>query len=386
MKSFSLSQDQIARVVAALVAEELGRLGGRHVGTLTAAEWGEDTALGATGAGLSQEEYDAGVARVSSFFDMRAKRPSPYARKTFGMWAKEIADALNQSFTRLSFQPAGATVVDSCVHHADTIFADAAGAANLLHGRRRLLSLVSPHSLLGFVLTILTPNLLRIPSLDVRMLRPDDLAGAMAFGDVVVATPTLWRYIIRENVSAPDNTMGISFGEPMTAELSTDMRHAGFGAQREIYGSTESGLLGWRDSPTDPFVLFDHWRRDGELVCRRVQNGQKESTVTPMDTLSWQDMQRFYLAGRRDGAVQIGAVNVFPDRIAAIIDQHEFVHTSLVRVGKNKGGVNRLIVHIVLKDDVLPNEKAVRDIDKHCRLRLKPHERPSIFHFEAALE
>jgi len=207
----------------------------------------------------------------------------------------------------------------------------------------------------------------------------------LQFGDVLVATPSLWRYILKEGVTAPDNTMGVSFGEPMTPELSADMRQAGFGAQREIYGSTETGLIGWRDSPTEPFVLFDHWERTGSDLVR-FDSAQDNVPVAAMDVLSWVDKHRFVLSGRRDGAVQIGAVNVFPDKIALTLCEHAFVSDCIMRVGKRKAGVNRLIAHIKLINTASPTEKTVRDIDQFCRKMLRPQERPSIFHFEAELE
>ena len=58
--------------------------------------------------------------------------------------------------------------------------------------------MVAPHSLLGFELTILTPNLQKIDSADVRALTPEQISKMLTYGDVLVATPSLWRYLMQE--------------------------------------------------------------------------------------------------------------------------------------------------------------------------------------------
>lgn len=386
MKSFSLSFDQLTRIIGALIAEELRRGGNRQADILSATEWTDETKFDSVGIDLSTEEYDLCKKRVETFFGCIDQLPEKDLGNRLGDWSRSVEQAIFKNFTSVTFRPAGRGSEDAnCTHQTDKIFADAAAATNLFHGRRRLLSLVAPHSLMGFVLTVLTPNLQKIPTLDVRNTPPNILQSTLQFGDVLVATPTLWRYILQQNISAPDNTMCVFFGEPMPPDLSADMRQAGFGAQREIYGSTEDGLIGWRDSPTEQFILFDHWCRDGEKLTRVIGKDEKLS-ILPMDNLSWSDDRRFTLSGRRDGAVQIGAVNVFPDKIAETLRSEASVEDCVIRISRHQRGVNRLVAHIILKSEIMPTEATVRIIDQFCRTNLRSQERPSIFHFESSLE
>ena len=178
--------------------------------------------------------------------------------------------------------------------------------------------------------------------------------------------------------------MAVAFGEPMTPQLAAQMRQAGFGAMRELYGSTETGLIGWRDAPGEDFVLFDHWKRDnGKLV--RISADHKEHALQAMDFLGWSGDRTFRLSGRRDGAVQIGAVNVIPDDVAQRLGQHPLISECMVRVGRRDDGVDRLIAHIVLKKGSQPGERIARDIDAWCRTTLRHQERPRIYHFEESL-
>ncbi len=209
---------------------------------------------------------------------------------------------------------------------------------------------------------------------------PDELKKFLAFGDALVATPSLWRYIIAQGVIAPDNAMAVSFGETLTPELSADIRKAGFGAQREFYGSTETGLIGWRDAPGEPFALFDQWKRDGDILRRTTPSGEVV-TFEPMDTLVWDGDRRFRLGGRRDGAVQIGAVNVFPAQIAEKISEHPLVGACVVTVSQTFGRRRPACRDDPAEVGRRPGESAARAIDNWCRSRLRPYERPRVYNF-----
>ncbi|MEM8935304.1 MAG: hypothetical protein AAGC77_02725 [Pseudomonadota bacterium] len=385
MNAFTLSSEQLARTIGAACADEVARRFDRHYDFLTIASWSEETPLGDGGLGLKSAEVDACAERAASFFGVPNDTLTRQKDLTIADWVREMADAVSEQLTTFTFKAAARDEATATHRHdADEVYQAAAAAANLLYGRRRLLSLVAPHSLLGFALTVLTPNLQRIESVDVRGATPEQLSETMSFGDVLVATPTLWRYVMREELRAPDNTMAVSFGEPMTRDLAASMRRAGFGVMREIYGSTESGLVGWRDAPEEPFVMFDHWRKSGEEFTRIAPNGD-ERCVPPMDRLEWRGDRGFCLLGRRDGAVQIRGVNVFPEAVAATMRDHKTIDQCTVRVGRRGDGVRRLIAHIVLKKGKRPTDRIAREIDLYCRSKLRQEERPRIYRFEASL-
>ena len=383
MKAFALTRTQIASVSAALAIDELGSKFGRHIDTLTGASWSAETPLFEEGADLSPEEELACRLRVYRFFGREDAAISAKGASAIGDWADGVSAAISSRLSAFSFSAARDDEREYS-HRADAIFTDAASAANLLYGRRRLLSLVMPHSLIGFTLSVLTPNLLRAPSVDARNMAPDDLKKFLAFGDALIATPSLWRYIIAQGVFAPDNAMAVFFGEPMTADLASDIRKAGFGAQREIYGSTEHGLIGWRDVPSDPFALFDQWRRQDAGLGRIFPSGET-ANVTPMDELHWEGDRRFRLGGRRDGAVRIGGVNVFPARIAQKVAEHPEIRRCEISVSKQQTGADRLIATIELNSGAPPSESSARSIDSWCRAKLRPHERPRLYSYAASL-
>ncbi|NOX95561.1 MAG: hypothetical protein GXP04_10860 [Alphaproteobacteria bacterium] len=389
MKSFTITEDQISRIIGAVSADELSRRFNQHFDFLTISGWTPQTPLDRGGIGMSEEEMIACAQRVAAFFGLDAQFLKRLPATTIADWARAIHGAvLGASGAKLQkFAFKAATRKNDnldCTHSAGEIYQYAAAAANLFYGRRRLLSFVAPHSLVGFVLSVLTPNLQHIDAVDARGMTPELLSETLRFGDVLIATPTLWRYMMREKVTAPDNTMAVSFGEAMTFELAAEMRKAGFGVMRELYGTTETGLIGWRDSVAEPFILFDHWVRNGDRFVRIKPCGQ-EFYIDAMDLIEWVSDRSFKLGARRDGAVQIGAVNVFPEQVTEVLSEHPRIKECIVRAGRRGDGVNRLIAHIVLKPEFQPNDVTAREIDAWCRMKLRQQERPRIYNFEAVL-
>ncbi len=383
MKSFTFQHAQISAIVAGLFADELARRYGRYTETLVLSRWGAETKLGRGGIDANADQQRAGAARAALFFgyDQDVLRVS--AGDTFGDWADRLAAPLREELRYFRFHPATQGGEADTRHEADTIFQDAAAVASLMQGRRRVVSMVSPHSLMGLVATVMAPNLQRIEVIDGRNMGPDELSSQLSFGDIVIATPTLWRYLADTLPSMANNVMGMSFGERLGPNLATQLRQRGLGAMRELYGSTESGVVGWRDSPSDPFVLFDHWNRDGDAIARRRPNGQAQRLL-PMDDLEWNGDRAFELGSRRDGAVQIGAVNVFPNKIASIISDHPDVKVCSVRVSQRPGNLDRLIAEINLVPGRAPDQSMAWSIEEWCRSRLRPPERPRIYTFFSA--
>jgi acyl-coenzyme A synthetase/AMP-(fatty) acid ligase len=73
--------------------------------------------------------------------------------------------------------------------------------------------------------------------------------------------------------------------------------------------------------------------------------------VTLMDAVAREGDRRFTLAGRRDGAVQIGGHNVHPARIAERLRTHPLVADAVVRPMRPDEGT-RLKAFIVLAEGV----------------------------------
>lgn len=380
MKAFQLRSDQITSILAGLIADELARKFGRYTEMLSLSRWNGETKLGRGGINADAEQLSALSERVACYFDLQKPATAQGMGLSLGAWAEWVEQKIRCEQTTFRFHPATHHAGAESRHSAEDIWQDAAAIASLIQGRRRILSMVSPHSVLGLTSTILAPNLLNLETIDTRTLSPDELSGRLQFGDLIVATPTHWRYLADTMPEIPSNVMGLAFGERFGADLATRLRQRGIGAMRELYGSTETGIIAWRDTPPDPFILFDHWRQKEGALVRLKSNGEARQLM-PMDEFSWKSENSFSLGKRRDGAVQIGAVNVFPQAIAAIIAEHADIEKCEVRVSRRSGALDRLIADITLVGGKLADQGMAWSVDEWCRARLRPPERPRIYSF-----
>jgi len=387
MDGFGFERVHIESTIIASTADELGHSFKKHVDFLTVSDWSSDTVIGAGGLGLSDAEAQACAQRAAGLFGADKSAIAPKPEDRFRDWSERLERKVFGQLTDFCFTTvSGDGSLKVCRHPADEIYQDACAAATLLHGRRRIISLVAPNNIFGFTLTVVAAQLQGLETLQARAMAPEVLQQKLSFGDLIVATPTLWRYLAQTLGSLPDNVMGVSFGEPMASDLAENLDRLRLGAFRELYGATENGLVGWRYTHSEPFRLFDHWRRDdaeteSNLLIRMRPDGA-EYVVEPMDDMVWDTPRTFRLLGRRDKATQVGGVNVFPERIAEIIEMHPLVEACRVRVGRQREGVNRLIAHMILAPSAAPDDAAMRDIDRWCRKNLRPQERPRIYCFE----
>ena len=382
MKSFSLPEDGILRIIEGLVNDLI--LSEARLTTLDPEKyWTIDLTIGGADLPLEAPELELCIQTISRFFTI-PKDTLP-VKGTVGDWVQAIRNAITHSSLHIHFptHPVEPNELNSnryIAHRMDCLLQEAAAAASLLHGRRRMVSLAKPHQLISFLLTLLTPTLQQIECSQAHHLPPDDLQAKLKFGDVVVATPTTWSYLMREDVHAPDNTMAVSFGEPMTADLASRVRRNGFAVLREFYGSTATGLIAWRDNPEEEFILFDHWLRDGDNLLR-IQPETATLAAEPLDHLQWTSNRQFFLNGRRDGGQRVGAMTLFPEKISQQICNHEMVADCEIRCTKMEGDYNRLVADITLHQGIQPSEASAREIDGWCRSVLAIHERPHIYHF-----
>jgi len=103
-----------------------------------------------------------------------------------------------------------------------------------------------------------------------------------------------------------------------------------------------------------------------------------------MDEMIWEDDTHFYPVRRKDGAVQIGGVNVFPDAVAQKISTHPSVKECRIRLIGNEND-SRLKAFIVLSDGISYSPETRRAISEWLYTHLPAPERPVSLTFGAAI-
>lgn len=361
----------LLRLVTALIADELGRSRGRAVDVAEWAAWTPQTRIDEDGVGADSLARLDIVGRVNEFFHLHEVGSEDYlvVRRSIGEWVEIVRQSLAIKSERITFRTGGSTgdpkpVTHETAHLAREIEAIAALAPNT----RRVLSLVPPHHIYGFLWTVLLPAKLGVEAIDLRAAAASAAKRMAQADDLIVATPFLWAHVLKAGVpSAP----GVASGAPMPTDLWRSIEAAGLPRLIEIYGSSETAGIGWREAPDAPFTLLPHWLRDGDAL---VSGGV---SYEPPDHLAWDGERRLRPQGRRDGAVQVGGVNVYPARVRDLLLTHEAVADCAVRLDPSAGR---------LKAFVVPRRAlAEADLEAFIRAKLPAPERPARWRLGPAL-
>jgi hypothetical protein len=114
--------------------------------------------------------------------------------------------------------------------------------------------------------------------LDLRGFAPGALSRQLRPGDLVVGFPDFWRGFAEagvgaqqgsaterderdERASALQDVVGVSSTAPCPDAVARGAVDAGLARLVQVYGSSETAGVGWRDGPDADYTLFPYWRR-----------------------------------------------------------------------------------------------------------------------------
>ncbi|MBO4300092.1 MAG: AMP-binding protein [Desulfovibrio sp.] len=329
--------------------------------------------------GGSPSNNDDAYKAFCAMFDVTLPLPRPHtplediAASAYECWK-------NQQRT-VTFCTSGSTGKPKpCTHTEDLLRQEVAGVLPLLGSlplRRSALVTVPLHHLYGFTFGLLLPKALGVP-LRIEAPLPTAVAQQMLNSDLVIGIPMLWTHFSALRHLPQTEALLLSATAPLPDTTLEALCDKNFFCL-EIFGSTETGALGYRLHGHSPFTLFSHFTRVTEdkthVIHRTLPDGS--TCILPLqDTHLWLDERRFVPQGRRDHAVQVGGVNVFPERVARVLASHPDVYECAVRLMRPEEGQR-------LKAFVVPTAQAthhlLQELRTLARKRLCVEERPSIY-------
>jgi 4-coumarate--CoA ligase (photoactive yellow protein activation family) len=349
--------DALRRVVTDLLAFELAQM--RPGRPPTPAPWAADAGFVRDLGVDSLELMGLGTALAEALHLQRAGIDERLlARPCVGDWVAsaraglETGASADPGGAALTFRTSGSTGNPKrCTHTLATLEQEAAALASLVPGRRRILSAVPSHHIYGFLFTVLLPRQVAGPGaidvIDLRQAGPAALAGMARAGDLVVAHPSWWEAAARLMPAFGRDIVGVTSTAPCPDTLADALAGAGL-RLLQVYGSSETAGVGWRDRASVPFALLPHWARldDPASLVRALPDGTTRRYPL-QDRLDWADAAHFLPAGRIDGAVQVGGLNVFPAYVAQVLAGHPHVREAAVRLMRPDEG-RRLKAFVVV--------------------------------------
>lgn len=308
------------------------------------------------------------------------------ARPRLADWIDTAQASLARFDAELVFRTSGSSGMPKrCVHRLAGLWREVDELARLLPGRRRVLSAVPAHHIYGFLFTVLLPQAAcaSLPVLDLRAASPAALFQQLEPGDLVVAHPDYWRQVAALGLGFPADLCGVSSTAPCPDDVARSLANRGL-RLLQVYGSSETAGVGWREAAGEPYRLLPYWRAAGEgMLERDGEDGRAERFVL-QDRLEWRDAGHFLPAGRIDHAVQVGGTNVFPAYVGEVLALHPAVRECQVRPMRPDEG-RRLKAFVVPRAGAGESAALRAELETWIAERLTPPERPAAFSFGPAL-
>ncbi|MDR1044409.1 MAG: 4-coumarate--CoA ligase [Candidatus Adiutrix sp.] len=314
---------------------------------------------------------------LAGFFGLEA--PPPPAELTLADYARELRQRWLAGRRQVIFHSSGSTG-EPQTHPSSEAFLrqEISETAQLFGHLNRVVATVPLMHSFGLVFGLLMPGRLKIPAVSVAPL-PSVVMAALRPGDLLLIFPLL---LSRLSASPPEGVSLLSSTAPCPEALFQEMTSRGFQSMTEIYGASETGAVGWRKTP-GPFQLLGHWRKADDLNLERT-NPEGGRLLQPLpDRLRWYGPRHFLPLGRLDMAVQVAGVNVYPRRVAALIQEHPQVLEAAVRPMKPGEG-ERLKAFVAPRPGA--DEHILRqELNELFQKRLSPPERPGSLRFGAEI-
>ena len=347
--------DTLRRFVAHLLRGEAGRLRQptRAVPTMP---WADELTLDERGLEVDSLDRLQLVAALGEALNVAFSRreAAQLAHAEFGAWLGAARSALhNQASPAVGFRTSGSTGSARRYDHTLAgLTEEAAFLSRLFAGHHRIVSAVPAHHIYGFIFTVLLPQALGHLSV-IEVGSPAELAANWAPGDLVIGYPEFWQAVARQGQEAPPDLAGVTSTAPCPAEVAIAVAALGI-PLTEIFGSTESAGLGWRQDPDDAFRRFPWWHSvSGEQWFRSLDG--KRHVVSLPDHLVLSAESRFQPSGRRDPVVQVGGINVSTAEVRDQLMAHPAVLDAAVRLMRPDEG-HRLKAFVVPRPEVAPGE------------------------------
>lgn len=374
-----MQRETVRRIVMSLVAAEIERMRGPGAVPVSRIEpdWDDDGRVGSGGLELDSLESAYAAAALNEMFHLDESgwggSPQP---DTIGGWLDRIDEAQQCPSARITVMTSGSTGVPKpCIHSLDELHVEAAHFAGLIGGCRRIIALVPAHHIYGLIWTAMLPARLGVP-----VLAATTATLPIDIGDLIVAVPDQWRALLRLRKEWPTGVSGISAGAPLDDGLAHNLLAAGIDCLYDIYGSSETGGVATRRVPNTGYELLPRWEF-AALVSLNSPSLTTNGREIPLpDRISQCGPRSFTLEGRRDAAVQVTGINVWPEKTTAVLLDCPQVAEAVVRLGGN-GRLKAFIVPAGSQDETIMRHQ----LDQIAKRLLSFEQRPASYSFGIAL-
>jgi len=369
--SHLMQRADLFRLVRDVVADILSRMRREDVFSLGVAAWSENSSLKDTGLALGSMERVAVAQGLTDFFQLRDHGYEDYllSAQTIDDWLKLITLSLEHTGQNLAFRTSGSTSEPKLILHQVAHLKREVNAWPRILAERskapisRIISLVPAHHIYGCLWSVLLPAALDVPIVDKRLMLPQSALRDVQPGDMVLAVPSQWQ-AFAEIKADFTGILGINAAGPLQDALWAKLAAAGL-RLCDVYGSTETGAIGYRWQADTAYKLMPFWRLAGDrqsiLPAEFDELAEPEAIVLPDHIAASDDGRHITIVGRRDGAVSINGVNVDPALVRDVFLSVEGVTDCAVRPDPERQCLKMFVATELGRQAIAPLRTAIRN-------------------------
>ena len=377
-----LTESSIFRILRDLLSEmlRLDQIPGGASRNQTS--WDFNTSLDAETVGADSLDLTNIASAVNQLFQIHEIGTEDFLLRyrTLGDWTSLVKEAIQEGTSGVSFRTSGTTGPPKLIFHSwEYLQAETEELKEIFSGIDRVLALAPAHHIYGFFYTVALPARLDVRVVETRQAW-EHVHSDLHENDLIVSFPERWKYIASTRKTFPEKVLGVSSTAPLEKEIYKTLLNQGLDSLIEVYGSTETGGVGYRTHPDSNFNLMGHWQKGEGDLLKPAEAKHKREWIHPMDYLHWKGDREFFPTGRKDSAIQVGGTNVDPEKVANVLREHEWVADAVVWKMQPEEG-NRLKAYIVLYNQA-PNENEAREsLHKWIEKNLETPSRPKSLSF-----
>lgn len=379
------NETALFRPLVGVIAREIGRQRKRSLPPADVAGWTPETSVDEDSLGVDSLARLEIVAAVNKMFQLSRTGVEDYllVHRSLAEWCEIIAAGYGHlpetEPERITFETSGSTGVPKVIeHNISDMIEEVSRHPDEFGPVSRVVTMVPSHHIYGFLFTVLSPLVNGWDVLDLSHKGPSAIARSGQAGDLVIGTPFTWDLVAKSGVQAPKGCTAVTSTAPAPPDLWPKLAAIGVDRLIEVYGATETLGIGTRAAPDAPFALMSHLllephMDDGVAVAR--ESGRR---ICPPDRISWAGPSTFHVLGRHDDAVQVGGINVFPDRVRSVLKATPGVADVAIRLD-GSGASARLKAFIVPADITALNAPSALEskVRAHSAAHLSDPERPA---------